>query len=145
MHQLQIRCLIAFWLHWRRFKLEYIVYILYKGVMKHNTLFKHKAINILDSSHNWLLQPFSQDYGLVSHSTHDVCVNFIREWQDRTCSLTSTLNVRFFPWQVHFNAQSFCRKSAEWKVAEEIFVFSYFVLMPRIYNFQYKYGWQLCL
>ena len=29
--------------------------------------------------HNWPLQPFSQDYGLVSHTTHVVCVNFIRK------------------------------------------------------------------
>ena len=27
--------------------------------------------------HNWPLQPFSQDYGLVSHTAHVVCVNFI--------------------------------------------------------------------
>ena len=25
------------------------------------------------------LQPFSQDYGLASHTTHVVCVNFTRE------------------------------------------------------------------
>ena len=32
--------------------------------------------------HNWPLQPFSQDYGLASHTTHVVCVNFICEWRD---------------------------------------------------------------
>ena len=32
--------------------------------------------------HNWTLQSFSQDYGLASQTTHVVCVNFIREWQD---------------------------------------------------------------
>ena len=26
--------------------------------------------------HNWSLQPFSQDYDLVSHATYVVCVNF---------------------------------------------------------------------
>ena len=26
--------------------------------------------------------PFSQDYGLASHTTHVVSVNFIREWRD---------------------------------------------------------------
>ena len=26
------------------------------------------------------LEPFSQDYGLASHTTHVVWVNFIREW-----------------------------------------------------------------
>ena len=30
--------------------------------------------------HNWPLQPFSQDYGLDSHTTYVVCVNFIRRW-----------------------------------------------------------------
>ena len=28
----------------------------------------------------WPLQPFSQDYGLVSNNTHVVFVNFICEW-----------------------------------------------------------------
>ena len=28
------------------------------------------------------LQSFSPDYVLASHSTHIVCVNFIREWVD---------------------------------------------------------------
>ena len=31
---------------------------------------------------NWPLQPFSQDYGLTSHTTHVVILNFIREWRD---------------------------------------------------------------
>ena len=32
--------------------------------------------------HNWPLQSFSQDYGLVSHTAHVVCVNFMHEWRD---------------------------------------------------------------
>ena len=32
--------------------------------------------------HNWPLQLFGQDYGLASHTTHVVCVNFLREWWD---------------------------------------------------------------
>ena len=51
MHQLLIRCLIFFYCvkntYWRRFKIEYIVYILYSLIKKHDTLFKHKATNIL--------------------------------------------------------------------------------------------------
>ena len=31
--------------------------------------------------HNRALQPLSQDYNLVSHTTYVVCVNFIQEWQ----------------------------------------------------------------
>ena len=33
---------------WRHFKIKYIVYILYTGLMKHETLFKYKATNILE-------------------------------------------------------------------------------------------------
>ena len=32
--------------------------------------------------HNWSLQPFSQDYELVSYTTYVVCVNFIHKWRD---------------------------------------------------------------
>ena len=45
--------------------------------------------------HNWPLQPFSRDYGLAYHTTHVVCVNFIREWREVTYSLTSSPNDRF--------------------------------------------------
>ena len=34
---------------------EYIVYILYSGIMKHDTVFKPKAISILKSSHNMFM------------------------------------------------------------------------------------------
>ena len=44
--------------------------------------------------YNWPLQPFSQDYGLASHTTHVVFVNFICERRNHRC-LTSTPNVRF--------------------------------------------------
>ena len=43
--------------------------------------------------HNWPLQPFSQDYGLASHTTHVVCVNFMREWRDLQFNVDS--NDRF--------------------------------------------------
>ena len=32
--------------------------------------------------HNLSLQPFSQDYDLVYHTTYSVCINFIRDWWD---------------------------------------------------------------
>ena len=41
--------------------------------------------------HNWPLQPFSQDYGLASHTTYVVCVNFIREWRDLQSNFDSEL------------------------------------------------------
>ena len=41
-----------------------------------------KAISYLHTYiHNWQLQPFTQDYGLASHTTYIVCVNFIHEWR----------------------------------------------------------------
>ena len=33
-------------------------------------------------THNWPLEPYTQDYDLASHTTHVVCDNFIHEWQD---------------------------------------------------------------
>ena len=41
-----------------------------------------KATYIHTYIHNWPFPPFSQDYGLVSHTAHVVCVNFIHEWWD---------------------------------------------------------------
>ena len=32
--------------------------------------------------HNWPFQPFSQDYGLVSHTIYVVYANFIHELRD---------------------------------------------------------------
>ena len=43
--------------------------------------------------HNWPLQSFSQDYGLASHSTHVVYVNFFYTFV--LGRLTSTPNYRF--------------------------------------------------
>ena len=34
------------------------------------------SILCITYTHNWPLQPFSQDYTLASHTTHVVCVNF---------------------------------------------------------------------
>ena len=43
---------------------------------------------------NWPLQPFSQDYGLASHITHVVCVNFSREW-DLQFNIDSNCRCKF--------------------------------------------------
>ena len=32
--------------------------------------------------HNCSLQPFSQDYNLVSHTTNVLCVNFMYDWRN---------------------------------------------------------------
>ena len=50
--------------------------------------------------HNWPLQSFSQDYGLVSHTTHVVCVNFIREWWDLQFNVNSERQI-FAKYIVH--------------------------------------------
>ena len=39
-----------------------------------------KILNMAPYIHNWPLEPFSQDYGLSSHITHVMRVNFIHEW-----------------------------------------------------------------
>ena len=39
---------------------------------KHTCVYTYKPY-----IHNWSLQPFSQDYDLVSYTTYVVCVNFL--------------------------------------------------------------------
>ena len=63
-------------------------YVEFQSHTLETTKFVHTYI------HNWSLQPFSQDFGLASHNTHVVCINFIREWWDY--SSTSILNDRLF-------------------------------------------------
>ena len=46
---------------------------------------RHDITNNINNStyiNNRPLQPLSKDYGLASHNTFVVCVNFIREWWD---------------------------------------------------------------
>ena len=66
--------------------------------------------------HKWPLQSFSHYYDLASHTTHVVCVNFIREWLDLQFNVDSGRQIfeklshgRF----IYF--QSFSQKSAERK------------------------------
>ena len=59
------------------------------------------------------LQIFSQDYGLVSHTTHVVCFYFICEWLNQQFNVESE-------WQIFFDnmfisSQSFCHKCAKRK------------------------------
>ena len=73
--------------------------------------------------HNWPLQAFNKDYGLASHTTHDVvCVNFLREWQD----LQFNRFLRnFFIASFLFLPRIFGQKSAERKSSKKYF--SYFI------------------
>ena len=64
--------------------------------------------------HNWPLQPFSQDYGLASHITHVVCVNFICEWWDLQFNVDSKREIFENRFRGRFiYPQSVCQKSAE--------------------------------
>ena len=82
----------------------------------------HRSLHIY--IHNSPLQPFSRDYGLDPYTTYAVCVN------SGTYSLTST--PRFWEtvsWQFYWLSE-FSPKIYWEKITEEIFFFSYFVLMP---------------
>ena len=71
--------------------------------------------------HDWPLQPFSQDYGLASHTTRIVCVLYM---SGGTHNLTSTPNDRFlrkFFIAGFIYSQSFCQKSAEMKSPTKYF------------------------
>ena len=76
--------------------------------------------------HSWSLQPFSQDYGLASHTTHVVYVSLIREWRDLQCNVDSERQIfeKLFHGRFIYS-QSFCKKSAERKSPKKYF--SYFI------------------
>ena len=71
-------------------------------------------------ANNWPLQLFSQDYGLASHTTHVVCVNFIREFRDLQCNVDSERYIfgKLFPGRFIYSP-SFCQKSAEKKSSKK--------------------------
>ena len=78
-----------------------------------------------DCIHNCLLQPYSQDYGLFSPTTHIVWVNFIREWRDLQFNVDSKQQIfeKLFHGRFRFIcSQSFCQKSAERK-SQKIYFF----------------------
>ena len=64
--------------------------------------------------HNSPLQPFSQDYGLASHTTYIVCVNFICKWWDLQFNIDFELQIleKLFHGMFIYS-QSYCQKSAE--------------------------------
>ena len=79
--------------------------------------------------HNWSLQPFSQDYGLASHTTHVVCVNFIRERRDLQFNVDSERQIFWetFSWQFYLLSE-FLPEICWEEVAEEIFFFISFLM-----------------
>ena len=89
--------------------------------LSHCVIYKNKFFCKKAYIHNWPLQPFSQDYGLASHTTHVVSFHFIHEWRD----------LKIFDKLFHGTitySQSFWPYICWEEIAEEIF-FSYFVLM----------------
>ena len=72
--------------------------------------------------HNWPLEPFSQDYGLSSHTTHVVCVNFIHESRDLQFNVDSERQIfeKLFHGRFIYS-QSFCQKSADRKSPKKYF------------------------
>ena len=86
-----------------------------------------KGTYIHTNIHNWPLQPFSQDYGLASHTTFVVCVNFIREWRDLQFNVDSERQIfeKLFRGRFIYS-QSFCQKSAAERKSPKKY-FSYFV------------------
>ena len=81
--------------------------------------------------HNWPLQPFSQDFGLSSHTSFVVGVNFIHKWRDLQFKVDSERQILFFEKlfiTILFNLRVFARnllRGNHWKRN-----FLYFGLMP---------------
>ena len=101
--------------------------------------------NLFTYIHNWPLQPFSQDFGLASHTTHVVCVirytlYVIRKWRDLQFNVHSQLQI--FEKRFHgrfIYSQSFCQKFAERKSPKKYFIFISFLITdlgyePRLLN-----------
>ena len=82
---------------------------------------------------NWPLQPFSQYYDLGSHTTHVVCVKFIREWWDLQFNVDSKRQIfeKLFHGRFIYS-QSFCQKSAERKSAKKYYSYLIFDNWPGI-------------
>ena len=62
---------------------------------------RNDNLNLHTYIHNWLLQPFSQAFGLAFHITHVVCVNFIRDWRNVRFNVDSGRQIleKLFSWQ----------------------------------------------
>ena len=72
-------------------------------------------------------QPFSQDYGLASHTTHVECVNFIHERWDLQFNVDSEWQIfeKLFHGRFIYS-QSFCLKCAERKSPRKYFLYFIF-------------------
>ena len=85
--------------------------------------------------HIWPLQPFSQDYGLDSHTTIVVCVNLIREWRDLQFNVASERQIfgKFYHGRLVYLRSEFLPEIC-WEKKSPKKYFSYFIFddWPRI-------------
>ena len=89
--------------------------------------------------HNWLLQPFSQDYDdFVSHTICAVCINFIYKWRDLRLKVDSEWQMFEKLFQFYFRSKFLPGICSE-EVAEEVFSYFSFHVWPGILT------WALCL
>ena len=77
--------------------------------------------------YNWPLQP-CEGYGLVSHTTHVVCFNFIREWRNLQFNVVSERQI----FEKLYNSRFiYSQRFIVQKSAEEIFFHISFLIRTR--------------
>ena len=88
---------------------------------------------IITHIHDWLLQLWSLDYDVLSHTIYVVCVNFILRRWNLQFKVNSERQIfsRNFSWQFYFNTQSFCQKPLEIKSPKK-YLFHIFVLISNL-------------
>ena len=90
----------------------------------HSVHLKTKKFNAYVYIHNWPLQPSIQDYGLVSHTTHLLCIHFIHEWRDLQFNVDSKRQIfEKFSWQVYSTLRVFARNMLRGNSRRNIFSF----------------------
>ena len=82
-----------------------------------------------DYIHNWSLQPFSQDYHLVSQTTYVVCFNFIHKWWDPQFKLDSERQIfeKLFM-AILFTLTVFAKNLFRESRRKNIFIFAFWCL-----------------
>ena len=97
-------CLLPNEHYWRRSQWIKFIWQSLFNVSRYGTHYSLSdiAYSVHTYIHNWPLQPFSQDYGLASHTTYIVCV-FIRAWWDLQSNVDSERQIFWetFSFQVY--------------------------------------------
>ena len=79
---------------------------------------------------DWPLQPFNHDYGLASHTTYVVCVNFIHKSWDLLFNVPNNRFLRHFFMAGLFTLRVYGSNPLRGNRRRNIFFSSHFVLMP---------------